>query len=89
MGLLYDNITTLVTEIPRTADANKGKLDPNEYFALITILSVLVVMAIVFAIYGLFIKAEAHKHSDHLDNGNNLLFIGQDDSMFGTGFEDF
>ena len=43
--------------------ADGGSLSLFEYTAVIAILAVFVFMAIVFTIYGLFMKAEAHKHS--------------------------
>ena len=66
------NVTNSTTSLPLSdlgddlslhPYSTTGNLSVFEYAAVIAILAVFVFMAIVFTIYGLFMKAEAHKHS--------------------------
>ena len=72
-----------------TTSADDDLLIPREVYvthyeystAVIVILSGLVLLAIVFTLCGLFMKAEAHVKIEHADAG--FLFFEEVDSYFG------
>ena len=68
----YGNVSINI-HVPSLPDAGWAT-GGNTY--IIFILSVLVVLAFLFAICGLFHKAEAHKKHDDIEDDDNVLSVG-------------